>query len=162
MTYAPDMTARIEKQGWVSVNDPSCGAGALLLAFANECRRQHINYQTSVLFVAQDHRFPRRVYVLHPTELARLPPAMLSLTTRSCARPSATTPAVCCQRTARRSGTHRCISAMSGTTAASGRKWISCFGTRQSRYRQSPPAPAAPPEQSQPLAETKTGQLTLF
>ena len=25
-----------------------------------------------------------------------------------------------------------------------------------------PPAPAAPPEQSQPLAETKTGQLTLF
>ena len=62
---------------------------------------------------------------------------MLSLTTLSCARPSATTPAVCCQRTARRSGTHRCISAMSGTTAASGRKWISCFGTRQSRYRQS-------------------------
>lgn len=41
MTYAPDMTARIEKQGWVSVNDPACGAGALLLAFANECRRQH-------------------------------------------------------------------------------------------------------------------------
>ena len=22
MTYAPDMTARIEKQGWISVNDP--------------------------------------------------------------------------------------------------------------------------------------------
>lgn len=64
---------------------------------------------------------------------------MLSLTTPSCARPSATTPAVCCQRTARRSGTRRCISAMSGTTAASGRKWISCFGTRQSRYRQKPP-----------------------
>ena len=57
MTYAPDMTARIEKQGWVSVNDPACGAGALLLAFANECRRQHINYQTSVLFVAQDIDF---------------------------------------------------------------------------------------------------------
>ena len=57
MTYAPDMTARIEKQGWVSVNDPACGAGALLLAFANECWRQHINYQTSVLFVAQDIDF---------------------------------------------------------------------------------------------------------
>lgn len=57
MTYAPDMTARIEKQGWISVNDPACGAGALLVAFANECRRQHINYQTSVLFVAQDIDF---------------------------------------------------------------------------------------------------------
>ena len=34
MSYAPDMTARIEKQGWISVNDPACGAGALLLAFA--------------------------------------------------------------------------------------------------------------------------------
>lgn len=42
MSYAPDMTARIEKQGWISVNDPACGAGALLVAFANECRRQHM------------------------------------------------------------------------------------------------------------------------
>jgi len=38
------------------VNDPACGAGALLIAFANELRRpgRDINYQTSVLFVAQD------------------------------------------------------------------------------------------------------------
>ena len=73
ITYGPDMAARIEKQGWISVSDPACGAGALLIAFANECRRQHINYQTSVLFVAQDIDFSCRVYVLHPTELARLP-----------------------------------------------------------------------------------------
>ena len=46
-----------QKQGWISVSDPACGAGALLIAFANECRRQHINYQTSVLFVAQDIDF---------------------------------------------------------------------------------------------------------
>lgn len=57
ITYGPDMAARIEKQGWISVSDPACGAGALLIAFANECRRQHINYQTSVLFVAQDIDF---------------------------------------------------------------------------------------------------------
>ena len=49
-----DLKARIERDGWVSVNDPACGAGALLVAFANDCRRQGINFQTSVLFTAQD------------------------------------------------------------------------------------------------------------
>lgn len=41
----------------MSASDPACGAGALLIAFANECRRKDINYQTSVLFVAQDIDF---------------------------------------------------------------------------------------------------------
>lgn len=56
MTYGEDLKRKIETQGWISVNDPACGAGALLVAFANECRRpgNDINYQTSVLFVAQD------------------------------------------------------------------------------------------------------------
>lgn len=45
---------QIERDGWISVNDPACGAGALLVAFANWCRECGINYQTSVLFVAQD------------------------------------------------------------------------------------------------------------
>lgn len=49
-----DLERRIENQHWISVNDCACGAGALLIAFANECRRQKINYQTNVLFVAQD------------------------------------------------------------------------------------------------------------
>lgn len=49
-----DLKARIERDGWISVNDPTCGAGALLVAFANDCRRQDINFQTSVLFTAQD------------------------------------------------------------------------------------------------------------
>lgn len=49
-----DLLARIERDGWVSVNDCACGAGALLVAFANTCLRHEINYQTSVLFVAQD------------------------------------------------------------------------------------------------------------
>ena len=48
------LSARVERDGWISVNDPACGAGALLVAFANACLRQKINYQTSVLFVAQD------------------------------------------------------------------------------------------------------------
>lgn len=54
MTGTNGLKAKIEQQGWVSVNDCACGAGALLVAFANECTRQGINYQTSVLFTAQD------------------------------------------------------------------------------------------------------------
>lgn len=58
MTFS-DKKERIEQHGWISVNDPACGAGALLIAFANECRRpqNNVNYQTSVLFVAQDIDF---------------------------------------------------------------------------------------------------------
>lgn len=47
----------LEEKGWISVNDPAVGAGALLIAFANTCRRRNINYQRSVLFVAQDIDF---------------------------------------------------------------------------------------------------------
>ena len=54
MTYGKDLEMKIAQKGWVSVYDPACGAGALLVAFANECRLQNLNYQTSVLFVAQD------------------------------------------------------------------------------------------------------------
>lgn len=51
---APNIPGEVEKRGWISVCDPACGAGALLVAFANECLLQNVNYQTSVLFVAQD------------------------------------------------------------------------------------------------------------
>lgn len=50
----PRLTQEIKDKGWISVNDPACGAGALLVAFANVCRKNDINYQTQVLFVAQD------------------------------------------------------------------------------------------------------------
>lgn len=52
-----DVAVQVEAQGWVSAADPACGAGALLVAFANECLRQEVNYQTSALFVAQDIDF---------------------------------------------------------------------------------------------------------
>lgn len=51
---APNIPGEVEKRGWISVGDPACGAGALLVAFANECLLQGVNYQSSVLFVAQD------------------------------------------------------------------------------------------------------------
>lgn len=41
--------------GYISVNDPACGAGATLIAAADKLYSElHINYQTSVMFVAQD------------------------------------------------------------------------------------------------------------
>ena len=52
-----DIPGKVAEKDWISVNDPACGAGALLLAFANECKAQGVNYQTSVLFVAQDVDF---------------------------------------------------------------------------------------------------------
>lgn len=54
MSAGDNLAAQIEREGWISVNDPCCGGGALLLAFANTCREHDINYQTSVLFAAQD------------------------------------------------------------------------------------------------------------
>lgn len=54
ITLDTNIKERIAKQGWVSVNDPACGAGALLIAYANECKSVGVNFQTSVLFVAQD------------------------------------------------------------------------------------------------------------
>ena len=52
ITY--DVPALLDGKGFIAVNDPACGAGALLLSFANVCKRHDINYQQKVLFVAQD------------------------------------------------------------------------------------------------------------
>lgn len=45
---------QIEEKGYISVSDPACGSGAMLIAFANVARKHGINYQKQVLFVAQD------------------------------------------------------------------------------------------------------------
>ena len=45
---------QLEKDGWISVNDCACGAGATLVAAANHFRKIGINYQMQALFVAQD------------------------------------------------------------------------------------------------------------
>ena len=48
------LTAEIQRKGYISVNDPCCGGGAMLIAFAEHCRDSGIDYEKSVLFVAQD------------------------------------------------------------------------------------------------------------
>lgn len=55
---APNMAEKVAQHGWVSLNDPACGAGATLIAAADIMyNEQHVNYQTSALFTAQDIDF---------------------------------------------------------------------------------------------------------
>ena len=51
---APDLEETIKAKGWVSVNDPACGAGATLIAMANTMKNHNVNYQKQALFIAQD------------------------------------------------------------------------------------------------------------
>lgn len=54
ITSLENIKDTIEEQGFASICDPCVGGGAMLIAAANELRRQDINYQQNVLFVGQD------------------------------------------------------------------------------------------------------------
>lgn len=49
-----DLQEMINRKGYVTVNDPACGAGATLIAFAHAALAKGINYQRHVMFSAQD------------------------------------------------------------------------------------------------------------
>ena len=49
-----DADRRIEEQGYISINDPACGAGATLIAVVNSLKDGKHNFQNHVLFVGQD------------------------------------------------------------------------------------------------------------
>lgn len=49
-----DLDQKIEEDGYISINDPACGAGATLIAAANMAKKCRHNFQDHVLFVAQD------------------------------------------------------------------------------------------------------------
>ena len=49
-----NIDSQIEKQGYISVCDSSCGAGATLIAAANTMKKSKYNFQNHVLFVGQD------------------------------------------------------------------------------------------------------------
>ena len=49
-----DAAELIERQGFITVNEPTCGAGAMLIAFAHACQTQDIDFQYNILFVGQD------------------------------------------------------------------------------------------------------------
>lgn len=50
----PEQFPQLERPGYITVNDPACGAGATLIAAAQVLHSRNINYQRQVIFVAQD------------------------------------------------------------------------------------------------------------
>ena len=51
----------LKQKDYITVNDCCCGAGCLLIAFANEARKAKIDFQNRVIFVAQDLDFTAAV-----------------------------------------------------------------------------------------------------
>jgi len=51
---AMDAADLIERNGFITVNEPTCGAGAMLIAFAHACAVRDIDFQRDVLFIGQD------------------------------------------------------------------------------------------------------------
>ena len=49
-----NIESEIYEKGYISVNDPACGSGVLLMAFANSLKKKNIEYQQNVIFIAQD------------------------------------------------------------------------------------------------------------
>ena len=53
-----DVVKKVEQDGYISINDPCCGAGATLIAGIHAARKQlekaNLNYQNHLLVVAQD------------------------------------------------------------------------------------------------------------
>jgi hypothetical protein len=54
MSAPVGLAGEIEKKGYYTVNDPTCGSGVMLIAFAEHCYNEGINFQESVWFLAQD------------------------------------------------------------------------------------------------------------
>ena len=55
VTIGDSTKEQIEERDYITVADFACGAGCMLMAFANSCKNKYdINYQQRVLFVAQD------------------------------------------------------------------------------------------------------------
>lgn len=48
------MQEHLERRGYISVNDPACGAGATLIAAAMHLKRIGVNYQQTAIFAGQD------------------------------------------------------------------------------------------------------------
>lgn len=54
LQFTGEDNCKLEDKGYITVMDPACGAGAMLIAFANVAKSHGINYQREILFVAQD------------------------------------------------------------------------------------------------------------
>ena len=50
----PQDFPQLERPGYITINDPACGAGATLIAAAHVLHSRNINYQQRAIFIAQD------------------------------------------------------------------------------------------------------------
>lgn len=54
MMISDNCQNEIERKGYISINDPTCGAGGMLIAGANVMKKREIYYHEKVLFIGQD------------------------------------------------------------------------------------------------------------
>ncbi len=167
VTITDELHRKIETEGWVSVNDCACGAGALLLAFANECKEQNVNYQRSVLFVAQDLDYTAAMMCYLQLSLLGCPGYVVVANTL-------TNPTTCYDRKGLlpREGQTIWYTPFYFTEIWQGR--VMCASMDLMFCRTSKPTPVGAKEERQeitatqstkidyPINETKAGQLTLF
>lgn len=155
------LKAQIQERGWVAVNDPACGAGATLIAFASECRKHDIDYQSSVLFTGQDIDYT--VGLMCYLQLSFLGCPGYVTIGDTLLRPATSYDA---HGLLPKDGPQVWYTPMYFRDVwhyrRIGAQMDLLFRNAAEQVPADPPAPAAPPEQPQPLAETKTGQLTLF
>jgi type I restriction-modification system DNA methylase subunit len=61
VTIQDDLIERVKTDGYITICDPTCGSGVMLIAAANEAKTQlkkeGLNYQNHILFAAQDIDF---------------------------------------------------------------------------------------------------------
>lgn len=103
---------------------PPAAPGALLLSFANICKRKGINYQEKVLFVAQDIDYTVGLMCYIQLSLMAAPDMLLSATHLSTPAPPTIKKVCCPQATQNGSGSRRCSPMASGTDAAWRHRWI--------------------------------------
>lgn len=54
MMVGDDLGRKIERSGFVTINEPACGAGAMVIAFADAMQQAGFNYQRHLHVTAQD------------------------------------------------------------------------------------------------------------
>lgn len=103
-----DAKTEILDHGYISINDPACGAGATLIAAANQLRNQYINYQTDALFVGQD--IDRIAGMMCYIQLSLLGCAGYVVIANTLSNPiTGPDTLIPCPKPSRKYGTHRCL-----------------------------------------------------
>lgn len=54
LTLGDDVQRQIDAKGFITVNEPACGGGAMIIAMAEELKAREVNYQRCMHVVAQD------------------------------------------------------------------------------------------------------------